>query len=112
MRGAGLEVIDVSDYTGFPEMMALDQIVSGAPIAFRASSSAAQQSAVAAGLGLGVLHLFAADADDRLVRLLPGEAEVWRSYWLVIHADLQRLPRVRAVVDWLDTVAHAMRERL
>ena len=102
----------IEELAGFPEMMALDQIVSGAPIAFRASSSAAQQSAVAAGLGLGVLHLFAADADDRLVRLLPGEAEVWRSYWLVIHADLQRLPRVRAVVDWLDTVAHAMRERL
>ena len=102
----------IEELAGFPEMMALDQIVSGANIVFRASSSAAQQAAVAAGLGLGVLHLFAADADDRLVRLMPGEAEVWRSYWLVMHADLQRLPRVRAVVDWLETVAHAMRERL
>ena len=32
----------IEELAGFPEMMALDQIVSGAPIAFRASSSAAQ----------------------------------------------------------------------
>ncbi|QGP81080.1 LysR family transcriptional regulator [Sphingobium sp. CAP-1] len=102
----------IEELAGFPEMIALDQIVTGAAIGFRASSSAAQHAAVAAGVGLGVLHVFAAEEDDRLVRLLPGQAEVWRSYWLVMHADLQRLPRVRAIVDFLDEVAQDMRERL
>lgn len=102
----------IEELAGFPEMIALDQIVTGASIGFRASSSAAQHEAVAAGMGLGVLHVFAADGDHRLVRLLPGKAEVWRSYWLVMHADLQRLPRVRATVDFLDEVAQTIRERL
>lgn len=102
----------IEELAGFPEMIALDQIVAGAAISFRASSSAAQHEAVAAGVGLGVLHVFAAEADARLVRLLPGQAEVWRTYWLVMHADLQRLPRVRAIVDFLDEVAREMRERL
>lgn len=102
----------IEELAGFPEMIALDQIVAAATIGFRASSSAAQHEAVAAGVGLGVLHVFAAETDERLVRLLPGRAEVWRSYWLVMHADLQRLPRVRAIVDFLDDVAQDMRERL
>lgn len=110
--GRHMFVSYIEELAGFPEMIALDQIVTGATIGFRASSSAAQHEAVAAGMGLGVLHVFAADSDDRLVRLLPGRAEVWRSYWLVMHADLQRLPRVRATVDFLDEVAQGMREQL
>jgi len=75
---------------------------------------------VAAGMGLGVLHRFAAAEDERLVQLfpestpesMPGSMEVWRSYWLVMHADLQRLPRVRAAADFLDEVMRTVRDRL
>ncbi|MHA6767788.1 LysR family transcriptional regulator [Sphingobium ummariense] len=102
----------IEELAGFPEMIALDQILSGARIAFRASSSAAQHAAVAAGMGLGVLHVFAARDDSRLVRLLPDQVEIWRSYWLVMHADLQRLPRVRATVDFLDEAVRWRREVL
>lgn len=102
----------IEELAGFPEMIALDQILAGARISFRASSSAAQHAAVVAGMGLGVLHRFAAGEDARLVHLLPDQVEVWRSYWLVMHADLQRLPRVRAVVEFLDEGIAAMRERL
>lgn len=101
----------IEELAGFPEMIALDQILPGAPTAFRASSSAAQQEAVAAGAGIGVLHLFSANRDERLVRLLPGEVEVWRSYWLVMHSDLQRLPRIRATGEFLDEVVRGIRER-
>lgn len=102
----------IEELAGFPEMIALDQILPGAPIGFRSSSSAAQHAAVVAGMGIGVLHIFAAGLDDRLVRILPQEIEVWRSYWLVMHADLQRLPRVRATVDFMDEVMRTMRDRL
>ncbi len=101
----------IEELAGFPEMIALDQILPDARIAFRSSSSAAQHAAVVTGVGLGVLHLFAASGDDRLVRVLPGEVEVWRSYWLVMHADMQRLPRMRAVVDFIDAITTPMRDR-
>jgi len=94
------EMIDI------PELRYFDQIVAGSATAFRSSSIAAQHEAVANGLGLGILHVFAADADGRLVRVLPKGVQVTRSYWLVIHKEQQRLPRVRAVVDFLtDLVA-------
>lgn len=102
----------IEELAGFPEMIALDQILPGARIAFRSSSSAAQHAAVAAGIGMGVLHVFAAQGDDRLEQILPQETEVWRSYWLVMHADLQRLPRVRATVDFLNDVVRAVSDRL
>jgi DNA-binding transcriptional LysR family regulator len=101
----------IEELAGFPEMIALDQILPGATIAFRSSSSAAQHAAVVAGTGLGVLHVFAATADKRLVRILPSEVEVWRSYWLVMHADMQRLPRMRAVIDFIEGIAAPMRDR-
>lgn len=102
----------IEELAGFPEMIALDQILPGARIGFRSSSSAAQHAAVASGMGIGVLHVFAAQDDARLTRILPDEIEVWRSYWLVMHADLQRLPRVRATVEFMDEVVRAIRERL
>ncbi|MFC4595691.1 LysR family transcriptional regulator [Sphingobium tyrosinilyticum] len=102
----------IEELVGFPEIIALDQILPGAVIGFRSSSAAAQHAAVAAGTGIGMLHLFAAAKDKRLVRLLPEEVEVWRSYWLVMHADLQRLPRVRAVADFLEDILREMRGSL
>ena len=102
----------IEELAGFPEMIALDQILPGARVDFRSSSSAAQQAAVSAGVGIGVLHVFAAGHDPDLVRLFPDEVEVRRSYWLVMHADLQRLPRVRATVDFLDEAMKAMRDRV
>jgi DNA-binding transcriptional LysR family regulator len=89
------ELIDI------PELRYFHQIVTDTPTVFRSSSIAAQQAAVASGLGIGVLHLFAAEQDSRLVRILP-EVEITRSYWLMFHADQQRLPRVRAVVEFID----------
>ncbi|WP_277923178.1 LysR family transcriptional regulator [Sphingomonas sp. CARO-RG-8B-R24-01] len=98
------ELIDI------PELRYFDQIVSDAPTVFRSSSIAAQQAAVANGLGIGVLHVFAAEQDSRLERVLP-DLEVTRSYWLLMHADQQRLPRIRAVVDFLDEVVRINQHR-
>lgn len=92
----------IEELVGFPEMIALHQVMPDANIIFRSSSSAAQQSAVANGAGLGMLHSFSARRDAQLVRLLQEEVDVRRSYYLVMHRDLQKLPRVRAVIDFLD----------
>jgi DNA-binding transcriptional LysR family regulator len=102
----------IEDLAGFPEMIALDELLPGADVRFRASSSAAQHEAVAAGMGMGMLHVFASAQDDRLVQILPTDMEVRRSYWLVMHADMEGLPRVRAVVDFLDDVMRSTHDRL
>lgn len=102
----------IDDLVGFPEMIALDELLPGANVRFRASSSAAQHAAIAAGMGLGMLHVFAAANDPNLIRILPSDLEVQRSYWLVMHADLQALPRVRAVVDFLNDVMRNRRDQL
>lgn len=86
-----------------PELRFLSEVSADATPVFRSTSIAAQHAAVAGGFGLGVLHLFAAERDPALVRLLP-EVEIQRSYWLAVHADMQRLPRVRAVMDFIDAV--------
>jgi DNA-binding transcriptional LysR family regulator len=88
----------------FPELHFLEEVSRDASPVFRSSSTAAQHAAVAGGLGLGLLHAFAADRDDRLIRILPNSVEVQRTYWIAMHEDQQRLPRVRAVVDFLDEV--------
>lgn len=96
------ELIDV------PELRNLDQVAEHMPTVFRSSSIAAQQNAVASGLGLGLLHVFAAEQDPRLVRLLPQAVSVVRTYWLAMHADQRHLPRVRAVRDFLHETVRSL----
>ncbi|PZR31793.1 LysR family transcriptional regulator [Caulobacter segnis] len=100
------EMIDV------PELRYLDQVADGAPTMFRSNSIAAQQAAVASGLGFGVLHKFAASEDPRLVRVLPDALDLRRSYWLCVHADQARIPRVRAVMDFLSEIIAARQKDL
>jgi DNA-binding transcriptional LysR family regulator len=98
----------VDELVDFPELLALNQARTGGKFVFRSSSSAAQQAAVAAGTGIGMLHLLAAGQDLRIERVLAAEIEARRTYWLVLHADLQRVPRVRAVIDFLDALVRRM----
>lgn len=57
--------------------------------------------AIRSGLGLGVLPCFAADIDPTLVRLTPPIEETASLKHLIVHQDLRRVPRVRAVMDAL-----------
>jgi DNA-binding transcriptional LysR family regulator len=93
----------IDGLAAFSDLVALDQLLPAARIIFRSSSSMAQQAAVASGLGIGPLHVLSAERDANLVRLLP-ELEVKRSYWLIVHADLQRVPEIRAVIDFLEEI--------
>jgi len=94
-----------------PELRFVAEIPAGANAVFRSTSIVAQHAAVANGLGLGLLHVYAAEADPALVRVLPDLIELKRSYWLAIHADQQKLPRVRAVADFIDAIITASRDR-
>ncbi len=67
--------------------------------------------AVAAGLGAAVLPRDWADTLDGVVEVQPTEVGArdlgripTRGLWLVIHRSRQQLPKVRAVVAWLNEV--------
>lgn len=98
----------IEDRLDLPELRFLNEVSADARPVFRSTSITAQQAAVAGGLGLGLLHIFAACQDERLVRLLPRQVEVRRTYWLAFHESQQRLPRIRAVIDFLNERAGAM----
>lgn len=92
----------IEELIDMPELRVLQEVLEDARTVFRSTSIAAQQQAVLGGLGLGMLHAFAAREDPDLVRLLPDRVEARRSYWLAMHKDQQRLPRIRAVIEFLD----------
>jgi DNA-binding transcriptional LysR family regulator len=70
----------------------------------RASRVSLQLEAIRAGAGLGILPCFVGDADVGLVRVTPVIDELAADYWLLVHADLRAVPRVRHVIDWIREV--------
>jgi len=94
-------VWSVTDLVDFNELKVLDHIAKGSRIALRSSSITVQHIAVASGLGIGLLHGFAAAQDARMVAVLPDKVREMRTYWLTIHSNYRNLPRVRAVIDFL-----------
>lgn len=58
--------------------------------------------AVRAGLGQSLLPEIIAEDDRTLQRLTDGPAVLSREVWLLVHPEVRQLPRVQAVIDWLD----------
>lgn len=94
----------IDDLISIPQLKFLSDVVHDPSVVFRSSSITAQQNAVASGLGLGLLHHFAACQDPRLIPVLPDQIRVERAYWIVLHADLRSIPRIRAIADFLQGV--------
>lgn len=68
----------------------------------RVNDAESALAAVRAGLGQSLLPEIIADRDPSLTRLTEGPAVLSREVWLLIHPEVRQLPRVQAVVDWLD----------
>jgi len=73
-----------------------------ARVAMEVSSGLMLIEAVAAGIGIGELPTHMGDASPQLVRLWPQRFEPY-DMWLVLHDDLNRTARVRAVADAIVT---------
>lgn len=102
----------IDDLVGIPQLRGLEQVVPEAKIVFRSSSIVAQHNAVASGLGIGLLHIFEASRDPLLVAILPQQIVVPRSYWLVVNSEQRGLPRITAVLGFLDEIVARHRERM
>jgi DNA-binding transcriptional LysR family regulator len=57
--------------------------------------------AVEAGIGIGYLPCFVAEARPGLKRLMPPRPEFGTDLWLLTHPDLRNAPRIRVFLDFL-----------
>ncbi len=75
----------------------------------KSSNPIAQLKALVSGFGLGVLPCFMADAEPLLRRVLANKVILHNTFWLITHADLRRLSRVRTVADFIYREVNAER---
>lgn len=68
---------------------------------FRSDSRMAQEAAVHAGIGIGVLGVFEVPPDGDLVRVLPETVVESFPVWLAAHSDMRHSHRLRLVYDAL-----------
>ncbi|MCX4196991.1 LysR family transcriptional regulator [Methylobacterium organophilum] len=80
------------------------EVLKPANVVFRSTSMAAQQTAVAAGVGIGLLPLFSAKTNPALVPVLSDEVVVRRDLYLSVHEDIECVGRVRAVTRFLTSL--------
>ncbi|MCA1325040.1 LysR family transcriptional regulator [Herbaspirillum sp. alder98] len=74
------------------------ELHANASVAMEVSSGVMLAECVAAGMGIGEIPTHMADAMDGLVRIWPERSSPY-DMWLVLHGDLNRTARVRAVAD-------------
>lgn len=79
----------------------VEQLAPARRVVFRSNSTSALATAVRCGMGVALLPTFVGDGDAMLARL-DGPETVRQELWLLVHGDLRRAPRVRAVIEWVD----------
>ena len=68
--------------------------------------------AVKSGTGLGPLPIHHGDRERELVRLIDIDPELVSHFWLLMHHDMRRTPRVRAFFDFVVAELNAFRTLL
>lgn len=91
----------VTDLVAIPKVHWLLDVLDPEHVSFRSTSMAVQQNAIAAGRGLGLLPLFSAKKDPRLVPILQDKVSVERELYIAVHEDIQFMGRVRALTRFL-----------
>lgn len=94
----------VEDLISVPYVLWLPEILQEPRVQLSCSSLVAQYHATCAGAGLAMLPLFMAIKEPRLVRLLPDKINLMRDWWMVVHRDLETVPRIRAVMEFFRKV--------
>lgn len=102
----------IADFIYADELRYLDELRGDLKLAYSSSSINIQHVMIKAGLGIGVLPHFIGQQDTLLRPLLRQELRISRSFWVVVHSELQHVSRIRAVSDWLDELATAKRSLL
>lgn len=80
-------------------------------VGFKVNSLLAAHQAACSGLGIALLPTYFAEGDENLVRHTDVISTMDTDLWLLVHPDLQKTARVRAVLDFLRRSAF-IRKRL
>jgi len=91
----------IEDLIWTSELNYLPQIATNLSPRIRISNVISQASALRGGIGLGVLPCFIAHTEPDLIRVLPDEIALSRTYWMVTHADTRDVARVKLMSDFL-----------
>ncbi len=81
-------------------------------VVYKQSTVLGLAEAVEAGIGIGHLPCFVADARPGLVRLAPPDPAFAADLWLLTHPDLRHAARVRVFLDFLAAEIAAERDRI
>jgi DNA-binding transcriptional LysR family regulator len=101
----GHDIIGWSDPLSFVAVpKALRSWTNGSNATLTVDSMAATMLAIKSGRGLGVLPCIVGDAEDQLVRVKPELCHQQESIWLVVHEDIHRTRRIRAVCEFLENI--------
>jgi len=84
-----------------PEMAWLAENIGHERVVFRCNNMDALATAVAEGLGLGILPRFLGEHHPALRCLSGSDPVLRREMWLVWPRELRDIPRIRAVSEWL-----------
>jgi DNA-binding transcriptional LysR family regulator len=108
----GHDVVSYDDVmSGVPGAQWLAAHTGGANVVLRGNSLPSVLSAVIAGLGISVVPCFLAEVEPTLRRLTPDVLGT-RELTLVVHPDMAKVARVRAVMDFVIEVTARERSRL
>lgn len=81
-------------------------------VIIRTNSISAKLAAVRSGLGIVHLPRYLAQNEPELVRVDLGAPPFKRPMWLVMHADMRDIPRIRATADFLADAIIKRRKQL
>jgi DNA-binding transcriptional LysR family regulator len=96
----------VDDLVAIQPVQWLHDVLVPENVVFRSTSMAAQQNAIGAGRGIGLLPFFSAKKDPRLVRIMK-EVVVTRSLFISVHEDIEYMGRVRTLLRFLSEIFRA-----
>jgi DNA-binding transcriptional LysR family regulator len=99
-RGQGLAGYDLITFIAAPAATSpffMGESLEGARITLRCNNPLIQLRAAADEIGIAELACFLGDGCPDLVRVWPHEAPAHRTAWLIMHQDMRRSARVRAV---------------
>lgn len=94
----------VEELISVPHVRWLPGVIAEPRSRFACTSLVAQYEAAVEGAGLAMLPTFMARRRGGLVRVMPREVDLVRDWWLVVHADLQNVPRIRAVITFISEI--------
>ncbi|MDQ8732786.1 LysR family transcriptional regulator [Bradyrhizobium sp. LHD-71] len=93
----------VDDLIYAPELDYLRLAAKDIRAMLKSSTLVAQLEMTLAGAGICILPDFLARRHQELKCVLPNQVELTRTFWLLVHADIRNLARVRVVSDFITT---------